>query len=163
VRFLANIASNTPHWLRAAARTPRREARAQLQRRLRIIRKTLGRPLRRGEWSRYPAQVALLDDIVDVLGLQRAEDWPEYRRTVAESLHQAVATYEPQPYPGRLVVFRARWQPLFSPHDPTLGWGKLALGGVTTHVVPGNHDTMLYSPNVEHLATHLTAHLAAAP
>jgi len=103
-----------------------------------------------------------MDDIVDILGLQRSEDWPAYRRTVAESLHQAVAGYQPQPYAGHLVLFRARWQPLFSPHDPTMGWGKLALGGVTTHVIPGNHDTILYPPNVEQMAIHLMAHLSAA-
>src|SRR5262249_20520594 len=108
LRFLANIACNTPHWIRAVARTPREDMQGQLERRLRIIRKTLARLLRRGEWSRYPAQDMLMDDIVDILGLQRSEDWPAYRRTVAESLHQAVAGYQPQPYAGHLVLFRAR-------------------------------------------------------
>jgi thioesterase domain-containing protein len=162
MRFLANIASNAPHWLRAAARSPRNDVQAQVQRRLKVVRRTLVRLLRRGEWSRYPGQDMLMEEIVDVLGLERAEDWPEYRRAVAENLHQAVAAYQPQPYPGRLVLFRARWQPLFSSHDPTLGWGKFALGGVTRHVIPGNHDSILYSPNVEQLAAHLTAHLTAA-
>jgi amino acid adenylation domain-containing protein len=160
LRFLANLGSNAPYWLQASARLPRVDARSILRRRLRTIRKALGHRPRAGEWSRYAGPDTLLEEIADILGLHRAEDWPEYRRKVVEGLHEAVAAYRPQPYPGRLVLFRARWQPLFSPHDRLLGWGKLARGGVTVHVVNGNHDTFLYAPNVQRLADHLAVHLA---
>ncbi len=160
IRFLGNLASNTPYWLQASARLPRRDARGVIRRQLRLLRKTLGHRPRSGEWSRYSGPDMLLQEITDILGLERAEDWPEYRRKVVEGLHEAIAAYQPQPYPGHLVLFRARWQPLFSPHDPTLGWRGLARGGVSVHVINGNHDTFLYAPNVQRVAACLATRLA---
>src|SRR5579883_2394237 len=160
IRFLGNLASNTPYWLQASARLPRRDARGVIRRQLRLLRKTLGHRPRSGEWSRYSGPDMLLQEITDILGLERAEDWPAYRRKVVEGLHEAIAAYQPQPYPGHLVLFRARWQPLFSPHDPTLGWRGLARGGVSVHVINGNHDTFLYAPNVQRVAACLATRLA---
>ena len=36
--------------------------------------------------------------------------------------------------------------------DPTLGWGRVAVGGVEVHTVPGSHMTILEAPHVESLA-----------
>jgi thioesterase domain-containing protein len=160
LRFLGNLASNAPYWMQASARLPRRDARGLIRRQLRLIRKTLGHRPRAGEWSRYSGPDMLMAEITDILGPKRAAEWPEYRRKVVEGLHEAVAAYRPQPYPGHLVLFRARWQPLFSPHDPTMGWSGLALGGLSVHVVNGNHDTFLYAPNVQRMVDHLAARLA---
>ncbi len=62
----------------------------------------------------------------------------------------ARAGYEPRPYLGRLLLVRAG-DPAETLSDPTLGWGALALGGVTTHVIPGDHYSVLRSPAVARL------------
>ena len=41
------------------------------------------------------------------------------------------------------------------PQDPTLGWGKLATGGIEVQPVPGNHYTILREPHVQVLAERL--------
>jgi thioesterase domain-containing protein len=64
----------------------------------------------------------------------------------------AAKRYTPRPYPGRVVLFRADSRRLEALADPTLGWDALAIGGVTVHVVPGDHYTMLRSPGVGVLA-----------
>ncbi len=59
----------------------------------------------------------------------------------------AGARYVPSPCPGRLTLFRASQGR--SP-DPTLGWGEYI--AVTTHVIPGDHASILRGPGVEDLA-----------
>jgi thioesterase domain-containing protein len=44
----------------------------------------------------------------------------------------------------------------------TLGWGRLAAGGVEIEVVPGNHYTMLRKPHVEAVGECLTTCLDEA-
>jgi hypothetical protein len=72
-------------------------------------------------------------------------------------------TYEPRAYPHGLTLFcteevrRARGRA-----DPTMGWGKLAAGGVEVHSLGGDHLSLLKSPNVQQLATALTSCLTRA-
>ena len=51
------------------------------------------------------------------------------------------------PIAGRLSLYRAgdRGRLLA---DPALGWGRLAEGGVSAHVVPGDHTSILVQPGV---------------
>lgn len=63
--------------------------------------------------------------------------------------------YRPEPYSGRLVVFRAAERPDWPGmrfDDPELGWGPFALGGVAVRTVAGNHISLLHSPQVASLA-----------
>jgi thioesterase domain-containing protein len=60
--------------------------------------------------------------------------------------------FVPKTYSGRLAVFRARKQPRYRVRDNTLGWGKLALGGVEVYIVPGTHSNVLSEPHVQSLA-----------
>ena len=63
----------------------------------------------------------------------------------------AGAQYRPsRTYPGRLTVLRALGAK--GRHDPTLGWGRLAAGGVTSHEIPGDHVSILAPPGVDVLA-----------
>ena len=64
------------------------------------------------------------------------------------------------PIVGRLMVYRAsdRGRLLV---DPALGWGRLAAGGASTHVVPGDHSSILAQPGVRALADRLLDELAA--
>jgi thioesterase domain-containing protein len=56
--------------------------------------------------------------------------------------HEALYTYEPHPYNGGLVLFRAA-ERMRDEEEPDLGWNGLVAGGVRIFDVPGNHYTML--------------------
>jgi amino acid adenylation domain-containing protein len=163
LRFVGNVCASIPTWARVAARSRRMGARTVLRRWCRTARNTTAVLVGRSEWTRYSGPEMLMEEITDILGPERAAEWPAYRRRVAEALHRAVAAYQPPPFSGQLLLFRARCQPVFSPLDPALGWTRLARGGVTVKVVPGNHDTFLYPPNVAQVAHYLTERLRQVP
>jgi acyl transferase domain-containing protein/thioesterase domain-containing protein/acyl carrier protein len=70
---------------------------------------------------------------------------------------QAILTYAPQVYPGRITLFRTSEEFGKIGQDPTLGWGKLATGGVEIHQIPGHHLNFLRKPYVEIVAEQLKA------
>jgi thioesterase domain-containing protein len=76
----------------------------------------------------------------------------------------AARSYRPEPYRGIIDVFQARGSARgdasagnLSDHAQFLGWSSLTSTGVSHHLVPGNHFTMLTEPNVRTLASELTA------
>jgi thioesterase domain-containing protein len=74
----------------------------------------------------------------------------------------AIARYQPRPFGGKLVLFQPQ-QPLQNIlPDSRSRWRELARGGLDIHEVPGNHYTMLGSPDVAMLAKQLEACLVAA-
>jgi amino acid adenylation domain-containing protein len=79
---------------------------------------------------------------------------------------EALLRYRPTPYPGSLLLLRAREadEALLATletalgidvRDPQLGWGAYATGPVAVETVPGNHSTMCSEPNVHLLARSL--------
>jgi len=76
---------------------------------------------------------------------------------LCKSDFRASRNYVLHRYPGRVTLFKASED--LSGHflDPALGWNDWADGGVEVHLVPGNHATMVYKPNVETLAEKLAA------
>jgi len=87
-------------------------------------------------------------------------DAPESLRPLMVAHLQAARAYKPQPYSGRLTLFRVQAQSLFRSYDPGLGWGRLAAGGVEVQIVPGMHNDMLEQPYVAELAAKLRECLA---
>jgi aspartate racemase len=87
----------------------------------------------------------------------------ESLQNVREANLLATKRYQPKIYPGRLTLFRAgppvteelRW-------NPWTAWRCLAVGGVTLHFVPGDHNSMVREPHVKVLAEKLRAVLEAA-
>ena len=71
--------------------------------------------------------------------------------------------FVPRTYKGRIALFRAHEQPRQRIKDFSLGWGRLALGGVDVHYIPGGHTTVLKEPYVEGLANELKKCLIGAP
>ncbi|MFQ5419790.1 MAG: thioesterase domain-containing protein [Anaerolineae bacterium] len=69
--------------------------------------------------------------------------------------------YVPQPYPGKIALFRADEQASAN-GEPDMGWSSLVAGGVTIIPVPGDHITMLQEPHVQVLADRLRNCLAEA-
>ncbi|MDF5723207.1 MAG: amino acid adenylation domain-containing protein [Rhizonema sp. PD37] len=72
---------------------------------------------------------------------------------------QALYHYTPQPYSGRIILFRACEQVVEVTPHPTRGWGELAAGGIETHNIPGDHYAIVQEPHVQILAEVLKAHL----
>lgn len=69
---------------------------------------------------------------------------------------QATLNYSPQSYPNAIALFKSN-EPLTTT-DTTLGWGQLT-NSVVLHSIPGNHLTMLKTPNVQALAEELNKYL----
>ncbi len=70
------------------------------------------------------------------------------------SNNKAELLYHPSPYPGRMLLFRAR--KVFT--DPELGWGQLVGGGIDAYEIPGDHDdqrSIMKEPSVSLVAHHL--------
>jgi len=137
---LWQILCNLPHWVRDDLLPGGLDAFVRnLRRHMRVLR----------------SRSASLDRVLDTTRYS-----PQQQQTM-ERYHRALATYRPASHPGRVVVLRARAQPLlwwFS--EPTLGWRKLAQGGVELHRLPGNHATIMSDPIVQHLADRLRACIA---
>ncbi|HSE87958.1 MAG TPA: non-ribosomal peptide synthetase [Candidatus Binatia bacterium] len=87
---------------------------------------------------------------------------PELRATQVEAQIRAQARkgYRAQPYPGDITLFRAlaRYGPAYS-MDEFLGWRDITQGRLEVHEIPGDHYSMLNSPNVELLAQKLRTYL----
>jgi thioesterase domain-containing protein/acyl carrier protein len=76
-------------------------------------------------------------------------------RDPSRALEQAARCYRPSPYPGSITLFRARSPNSPAPVEGTLGWSRVAMGGVDVHEVPGEHLTIMHEPQVEELARNL--------
>jgi thioesterase domain-containing protein len=99
------------------------------------------------------ASRALVERIWDVDGIAPAV------RKVMENNLQLFLAYAPKPYPGPIMLFRARARPLLHSLDRDLGWGKLAAGGVEIIDLPGSHDNLLREPNMRVVAERLVERL----
>jgi amino acid adenylation domain-containing protein len=83
---------------------------------------------------------------------------PERYRRVITAHYQALLRYKPRGYPGRIMLFRAKAQPLLRAY-PDNGWGRFAEGGVEVHGVEGNHLNFGEEPYVQVLAKKMRAAL----
>ncbi|WP_163335617.1 non-ribosomal peptide synthetase [Desulfopila sp. IMCC35008] len=67
--------------------------------------------------------------------------------------HARALCYEPEPFNGRIILLKAEAN---DSEDPCLGWERLAVDGVEVIQIPGDHYTMLSTPNVEILGKTLS-------
>jgi amino acid adenylation domain-containing protein len=86
---------------------------------------------------------------------------PSPRALRERHLIQLARERVPEMYPGRVTLFRVR-RPVGGGHDATLGWGRIATGGVEVYETPGDHESMFKEPNVRALGEQLKVCLAAA-
>ncbi len=82
------------------------------------------------------------------------------RIDIWRSNYTAMLRYEPRPWPGRAIYFRAREQPAGS--FPERYWIERAAGGLETQIVAGGHQTMMSPPHVADLAARLRDAVRAA-
>jgi len=77
-------------------------------------------------------------------------------KPVARAL--AVGVYAMTPYDGPVTIFRVSERSRWSRRELHEGWPRYLRGPLTFVDVPGNHATMLKSPNVEELARQMFEH-----
>jgi amino acid adenylation domain-containing protein len=154
-RFAAHLCSNASYWLDIIRRADSREKWRLVMDRARVSARVFGRLSRRQRQTEV-----MVEDIEATHGLNYVREWPEFRRRLLRAQLAAIAAYRPRPYRGRLVLFRCRRQPIFSSHDPLLGWGPYARGGVEVIDVRTNHRGLLNGAGARFVGTALAHKLA---
>jgi thioesterase domain-containing protein len=87
---------------------------------------------------------------------------PKQILNVQRSGVQALRTYLPSPYGGKITLFRATVQPFGIHHDRTNGWEPFARGELEIIDVPGHHGAIMREPRVKALAEELVHALERA-
>jgi amino acid adenylation domain-containing protein len=88
-----------------------------------------------------------------------ARESAQHKRNPLHDVYFPGPDFVPRTYNGRIAVFRVRRQSRQRIRDLALGWGKVALGGVDVHFIPGDHLSVLKEPYVQGLATELKKRL----
>jgi acyl-coenzyme A synthetase/AMP-(fatty) acid ligase/thioesterase domain-containing protein/acyl carrier protein len=65
---------------------------------------------------------------------------PKAYQTFLTAMYQAMHRYVPAQYEGKIVLLRAKVPTLFRSRHVTMGWERVATGGVEVHSIPGRHD-----------------------
>jgi amino acid adenylation domain-containing protein len=80
---------------------------------------------------------------------------PRIVKKVRKACFQAQADYKPQPYSGRVILFRSSHKPLGQVVDPRAGWNTYAAQGLEIYEITGNHENILLEPQVRLVAKQL--------
>jgi amino acid adenylation domain-containing protein/FkbH-like protein len=89
------------------------------------------------------------ENLIDLASL------PEEQRELWQSHIRALMRFQPQPYQGRVHLFRSPGHPLWCSFEPDYGWADLARKGVAITVVRGAHEKILEEPWVDETAAEL--------
>jgi thioesterase domain-containing protein/acyl carrier protein len=84
----------------------------------------------------------------------------EYDKWLLEYLKSTTSRYEPQPYSGRITLFRSTREPTGWMFDALAGWSRYAQGGVELAMVEGNHFTMFQDPGASQMAERMAPLIA---
>jgi hypothetical protein len=99
----------------------------------------------------------ILKDRYGFTGLAQVDTFIEDPRILS-----AMNDYLPQPYSGRVVLFKAI-NPLpmlnYSANEPELILNKLVSGEIEVYEVPGNNNTILKDPNVSIVVEAIEKHI----
>jgi thioesterase domain-containing protein len=156
-RLLANFVTNLIYWADDFVRCSRAVQLARIRDRGRTLRNWLARP-----FTGSPRHSSQLAGVIEEWVAPLPEHRREARLRFLEAHDRAYRAYQPRPYPGRITLFWARRQPLFSLQDPVPEYGPLAAGGVEVRVVLGSHRGILQAPQVRALAQQLRDSLGNA-
>jgi thioesterase domain-containing protein/acyl carrier protein len=119
------------------------------------------RPLEEVQQMSPDEQLAYFVHRAAQAGLVKADDIAAGQHVfrVFQANMKATLEHRPQPFPGKVTLFRAAQQQKTHEvsDDPYLGWGAVALGGVDVREVPGDHAHMVHEPHVAALAAALKA------
>jgi non-ribosomal peptide synthetase component F/thioesterase domain-containing protein len=92
----------------------------------------------------YLKNWALAHRLFTVFGLPL----PHFMHNVSLETLQAVRSYNPPPFPGRITLIRATEAVYIPGAEPACGWGALATEGVEVLWAPGDHESMFVEPNL---------------
>ena len=92
--------------------------------------------LQRSSWA-FLTPSTQLDEMDDVISTNL--------RNLEEIYSKVQKTYNPQPYPGKITVFKAGETPPGYQVDSRLGWSSIAQDGVEVFEIPGNHTSIMAS------------------
>jgi thioesterase domain-containing protein len=117
--------------------------------------------LRHGDWQERTQYLKYYWDLIPVILQERKKihrqksetrerqaALPEEIKLVEQTNVQASRRYHPRPFPGRVVLLRAKEQPANIVEDITLGWEKAQVGEFLIHGVEGQHGNLLMPPYV---------------
>jgi amino acid adenylation domain-containing protein len=107
------------------------------------------------KWLRFTHGLRKAAPDIDVAEWVDLSAQPEDRHELWAAHIRAYLKHCPKPFAGRLTLFRTRYHPLLCSFDDACGWRELAEGGVTVHVVPGAHESILDEPHVRVVAESL--------
>ena len=146
-----NILKNFPHWARSFAKLGPKRMFARLQRQFRVFVQQTS--------SKVTANNIHSDEVTADELLDYASELPQHRRTLIEKNYYAMRDYIPQMYDGSVLVIKAKARSLFRVNDPVEGWKQLSNGNLMVQTIPGSHEGIFKSPNVQILAEHLLSYL----
>jgi len=113
--------------------------------------KSVARIAEGGDETQFP--VSLVD--TKLQGLESHGELRQILERVRNASHVAALNFIPKPYDGHLLVFSARTRVDDPYRDEALGWSPVALRGVTSHVIDGDHLSIFRSPAVGAIAEKL--------
>jgi amino acid adenylation domain-containing protein len=114
--------------------------------------------VRRNLFNRWAARLGQpRADEAEAPGEAGVLEGERYHEWILALLRRAADRYEPPPYSGRVLLFRAADEPSGLFLDPTLGWRRFATGRFDTIVLDGDHTTIFQDPGVTQMARHITA------
>ncbi|MGL5925957.1 condensation domain-containing protein [Chroococcidiopsis sp.] len=90
--------------------------------------------LQRSSWA-FLTPSTQLEEMDDVISTNL--------KNLEEIYSKGQETYNPQPYSGRITVFKAGETPPGHQVDTQLGWGSIAQAGVEVFEIPGNHTSIM--------------------
>jgi thioesterase domain-containing protein/acyl carrier protein len=136
-KYWMRVLGNLPRWVGAnCGPEDIRETAKKANRRLRYI----GRRVLSGGKTEYRFE--------DEFGHHRSND---SRGEILGRIFQGFNGYQPEPYTGRVTLFRASVRPLFHSLSPDLGWSRVAKE-VIVHRILGDHNTILESAGMNRIS-----------
>jgi thioesterase domain-containing protein/acyl carrier protein len=148
--FAWKLLRNLPHWIHddiivsGGADLPGR------------IRRKLGALMRKTA-ARGQGEQAFTEDVEGFFDLSRL---PSDYRMFMKRYYLALRTYVPKPYSGRVLLFKARTQPLYHLIEPELAWPVITKE-LEVKVLPCTHLSIVEEPHVQALAKDMKARIAA--
>jgi thioesterase domain-containing protein len=99
---------------------------------------------------------------VDLESVIEISHFPENELRLWQIHLQALLQHAQRPYPGDVLLFRTRGQPLLCSLEEDFCWRRLAAGGARVILIPGSHENIFMEPNIQTLAKELAIALAQA-
>jgi thioesterase domain-containing protein len=131
--------------------------------RLRLYGETLTRLKGRQRIKFLLGRVRMVGQMVAQRDVFRGDRSEFYQDVVNQANLIAYQEYEPRPYGGRVVFFRAEGRRVSAHQDRRLAWRQLITGDLDVQAVPGDDSgLMLAEPHVQSLARELKGRIERA-